>query len=80
MRSRGAVSPFIVLFANKIILGLYGVWELASIAYLRRLVFVRLGALVAWSAVVLLAFLAVTRTMGCLPLAGTALSEQLVQF
>ncbi|AFB75687.1 hypothetical protein 2011_scaffold13_00005 [Bacteriophage sp.] len=46
MRSRGAVSPFIVLFANKIILGLYGVWELASIANLRRLVFVRLGALV----------------------------------
>nr|DAL84581.1 MAG TPA: hypothetical protein [Caudoviricetes sp.] len=44
-KQRGS-KPFIVLFANKIILGLYGVWELASIANLRRLVFVRLGALV----------------------------------
>nr|DAG14391.1 MAG TPA: hypothetical protein [Caudoviricetes sp.] len=80
MRSRGAVSPFIVLFANKIILGLYGVWELASLAYLRRLVFVRLGALVACPTVVVLAFLAVARAVGCLALTGTALSEQLVQF
>nr|DAQ70742.1 MAG TPA: hypothetical protein [Caudoviricetes sp.] len=43
MRSRGAVSPFIVLFANKIILGLCGVRELASITNRRRLVFVPLG-------------------------------------
>ena len=53
-------------------------WELASIAALRRLVFVRLGALVTWTTVVLLAFRAVTRAMGCLPLTGAALSEHLV--
>ena len=53
-------------------------WELAPFAYLRRLVFVRLGALVPCTAVAMLAFLAVTRALGCLTLSGTALSEHLV--
>ena len=53
-------------------------WELASVASLRRLVFVRLGALVSCSTVVMLALLAATRLLGCLALTGAALSEHLV--
>ena len=53
-------------------------WELASPADLRRLVFVRLGALAPCTAAVVAAFLAVPRAMVRLPLAGAALSEQLV--
>ena len=53
-------------------------WELASFESLRRLVFVRLGALVSCSAVALTAFRAVARAIGLVTLAGTALSEHLV--
>ena len=53
-------------------------WELASIAYRRRLVFVPLGFGVTCTAVALSAFRAVARTIGCLTLSGTALSEHLV--
>ena len=54
------------------------VWELASTARLRRLVFVRLGALAPCTAAVMAAFLAVPRTLVRLALSGTALSEHLV--
>ena len=53
-------------------------WELASVGFRRRLVFVPLGVGVAWTSAVLAAFLAVTRSLVRLTLAGTALSEHLV--
>lgn len=53
-------------------------WELASVASLRRLVFLRLGASATWPSAALLAFLAVARTIGLVTLSGPALSEHLV--